>query len=154
MNFSWKQTATLEVDFPSGDAMRLILGTCTSRGQGRFQQALRERTRYLEERFGKDHNELWGKDAEAETEFLRTYERAVWFACLQSVEIKNSTGDFVAGDLPAEWKDITTYTENVPPEISAKASEISIEINPGAFLAAQDEAEKNAGRLNVKRLMH
>lgn len=154
MNFSWKQTAALLVDFPSGDAIRLVFGTCTSKGDGRYQQALRERTRYLEARYGENHNELWGKDAEAETEFLRTYERAIWFACLQSVELKNSDGEFEPGDLPTEWKDIAGYTDNVPPEVSAKAAEISIELNQGRFIKSDEEPEKNAGRLSVKRLMH
>jgi len=154
MNFSWKQTGVLEVDFPSGDQMKLTFGTCTSRGMGRYQQAIRERNEHLVNLFGENHAELWGKDAEAETEFLRTYERAVWFACLQGVEVKNSNGDFEPGDLPAEWKSIATYTENVPPELSAKASEIAIELNPGAFLRSDEETEKNGGRLNVRRLMH
>lgn len=154
MNFSWKQSAVLEVDFPSGDQIKLTIGTCTSKGMGRFQQALRERTSFLEDKYGKEYMALFGESAEAETEILRTYERAVWFACLQEVQGKNSNGGFEPMDLPAEWKDIAGYTDNVPPELSAKAAEIAMELNPGTFLKSDEEAEKNAGKLSVKRLMH
>lgn len=154
MNFSWKQSAVLEVDFPSGDQLKLTIGTCTSKGMGRFQQALRERGAFLESKYGKDHMSRFGEDAEAETEILRTYERAVWFACLQSVEGKNSNGGFEPMDLPAEWKDIATYTDIVPPELSAKAAEIAMELNPGTFIKSDEDAEKNVGKLTVTRWMN
>ena len=155
MSFSWKQTDSMMVSVSDGRQVRLSFSTWTSLGQGRYNQAIGERNRYLTGKYGANHTDRFTEDALLQIESIRTYERAVFFGTLVKVEERPTEADeWTPSDLPEEWKPIENYCEEVPPDVSITAAKIGVELNPGKFLNFGGETEKNAGKLSVTRLLH
>lgn len=155
MNFSWKETESLTVTFLSGDQMRLTFATCTSLMMGRFEAAERERFQYLATKHGDNWRDEHGKGNDADTEILHLLYRSIFLSALTKVEGKEGGDEtFQAIDLPAEWKAIDSFIDNVPQEVYQEAVALAVSLNPGRFYGLGESVEKNGVKFSVKRLTH
>lgn len=154
MNWNWQQKALVEAEFPTGAQVRLTLGSISTYEKGVYNALLQEARSLIKERYEVEVEIYLAHDKpERLNEWSRYYDRAVMLATLLKVEAREgANAEWEVTELPAEWRDITTFAKSIPIDLANQWLVEAQNLNPGQFLVRPGDDEKKSVKVSSSKL--